>query len=313
MNSIQTSLENTLVGERKNWDHNISALPRWVHMLGWLYLTALLQDDNVYKHGWVSGQQGKRLEDHNLPKPVLRSRELASTGLSTLDHVTANLKDIIERSEVVADFIKRTIVEYREGAVRRFLKPLEAAERQMERCVQDSEAMAKAYNNFAACLERTLKSTFPSESHILNSEKAKWVKDAARISKLITAVYYNVLTAAASLKRISDLLKPGLKLRNEPAQQLYTEVLSARARLTVARELAKLFTVAAADLENSLTQQVRWVAKEGQKQYRTQLQGDLRRVDALLEDRKDHVTDAAQQVCEFCFISVCGPAKGICC
>ncbi|KAK4194557.1 hypothetical protein QBC40DRAFT_319055 [Triangularia verruculosa] len=300
MQSIQTALEGIVSGERKNWDHNLSALPRWIHKLGWLYYSVLLRDQNVMKHGWLAGCQGKRqvYSIPQMPKPVRESHSLASTGLRSFKEVTGNLNAIVERSEIVSNFIERAIIEYREGVVGGFVKPLAAAERQMEKCVVLAEEMATAYNDFAGCLERTMKSSLTGELYVLDSEKREWVKDAALISKFIQVVYYNILTAAASVKKMSELLKPGLRLKDEPLVQLYSEALGARARLRVSRELAKLFTTAADSLAAS-TERLDCIIQDADRQYRTQLQSDERRWDALLEDQKDYVSDAAKQVCQF--------------
>ncbi|KAK0662971.1 hypothetical protein QBC41DRAFT_381631 [Cercophora samala] len=293
--SIQTALEGILSGERKNWDHNIAALPRWIHKLGKAYYTALLEDEEVRTYGWLSGCQGERLGPGQMPEPVREILNLASTGFRNLQDITANLKDIIERSEITSNFIQRAIIEYREGPVGGFERPLGAAERQMERCVVLSEEMATTYNGFGACLERTMKSSMSDELYLMDGEKREWIKDAALVSKMITVVYYNVLTAAAELKKISELIKPGLRLKGEPLVELYTEVLSARTRLKLSRELAKLFTTAVDSLA-PLTEKLDSIIQDGDKFWRTQMQGDLRRFDGLLEERTDHVVDAAKQV-----------------
>lgn len=135
------------------------------------------------------------------------------------------------------------------------------------------------------------------ELYLMDEEKREWIKDAALLSKMITVVYYNVLTAAAELKKVSELLHPGLRLKGEPLVELYTEVLSARTRLKVARELAKLFTTTVDSL-GPLIAKLDSIVQDGDKSWRTQMQGDLRRFTEVFEERKDYAEDAAKQVCE---------------
>lgn len=106
----------------------------------------------------------RRLSPSEMPKPVREILNLASTGLRNLRGITANLKEIIERSEITSNFIERATIEYREGPVGGFERPLGAAGRQMERCVVLSEEMATTYNSFGACLERTMKVCEPLTS-----------------------------------------------------------------------------------------------------------------------------------------------------
>ncbi|KAK4663670.1 hypothetical protein QC763_610445 [Podospora pseudopauciseta] len=292
--SVQIALEGILCGERKNWDHNMAVLPRWIHKLGSVYYTALLENEQVRKYGWLSGRQGERLSPSEMPKPVREILNLASTGLRNLRGITANLKEIIERSEITSNFIERATIEYREGPVGGFERPLGAAGRQMERCVVLSEEMATTYNSFGACLERTMKSSMTDELYLMDAEKREWIKDAALLSKMVTVVYYNVLTAAAELKKVSELLQPGLRLKGEPLVELYTEVLSARTRLKVARELAKLFTTTVDSL-GPLIDKLDSIVQDGDKSWRTQMQGDLRRFTEVFEERKDYAEDAAKQ------------------
>ncbi|KAK4171882.1 hypothetical protein QBC36DRAFT_294917 [Triangularia setosa] len=152
-------------------------------------------EDNIYgeRHNWLAGRQGDKFPF----LPVLK--------------VTGNFKAIIARYETASNFVERVNIKYREDPVGGFDKPFAAAERQTKRCVMLSEEMATAYNNFASCLVYAESSSFPDELY----GKRTWSKDAAQVSRLMRVVYYNVLTATASLEKILELIGPGLRLKNE--------------------------------------------------------------------------------------------------